>query len=55
MSTIEDTSDVPQRLFSGQFTRWTIRLNIDDAYLFSVPVETSWSIDSEAELKSNNL
>lgn len=55
MSTIEDTSDVPQRLFSGQFTRWTIRLNIDDAYLFSVPVESSWSIESEAELKSNNL
>ena len=45
MSTIEDTSDIPQRLFSGQFTRWTIRLNIDDAYLFSAPVETSWAMD----------
>lgn len=37
VSTIEDTSDIPQRLFSGQFTRWTIKLILNDAYLFSIP------------------
>ena len=36
-STVEDNSDVPQRLFSDQFVRWTIRFTIDDAYMFSLP------------------
>lgn len=36
--TISDTSDIPQRHFTGQFTRWTFRLYVDDAYLFSVPI-----------------
>ena len=38
LSTVEDNSDIPQRLFSDQFTRFTIKLVIDEAYLFSVPV-----------------
>lgn len=44
-STVTDTSDIPQRLFSGQFTRWTIRLNVDDCYIFSIPVNTTPSIE----------
>jgi len=44
-TTVTDTSDIPQRLFSGQFTRWTIRFNIDDCYLFSVPVNTTPSLE----------
>jgi hypothetical protein len=44
-STVTDTSDIPQRLFSGQFTRWTIKLNVDDCYLFSVPINTTPSIE----------
>jgi hypothetical protein len=43
-STVSDTSDIPQRLFSGQFTRWTLKLNIDDCYLFSIPINTTPSI-----------
>jgi len=35
-SQIEDNSDIPQRLYPGQFTRFTIKMTIDDAYLFSV-------------------
>lgn len=31
---IEDNSDIPERLFEGQFTRRTISIYIDDAYLF---------------------
>ena len=34
---IEDTSDIPMHLWGDQFTRWTIRFTIDDAYFFSLP------------------
>lgn len=44
-STVTDTSDIPQRLFPGQFTRWTIKLNVDDCYLFSIPVNTTPSLE----------
>lgn len=37
LPTIEDNSDIPERLVGDQFTRWTIRFVIDDAYLFSLP------------------
>lgn len=33
---VEDTSDVPERLVSGQFTRMSIQIIVDDAYLFDV-------------------
>ena len=39
--TIEDNSDVPNRLVSDQFTRWTISFTIDDAYLFSLPYKSN--------------
>lgn len=31
---INDNSDIPERLIPGQFTRKTIEIIIDDAYLF---------------------
>lgn len=37
-SEVEDNSDIPERLISGQFTRMSIGINIDDAYLFDVRV-----------------
>ena len=43
---IEDTSDIQQRLFSGQFTRWTIRFDVIGAYLFSIPIVPNVKIDS---------
>jgi len=45
-STITDSSDIPERLIAGQFTRMTIRLTIDDAYLFSVPFMENWNIET---------
>lgn len=36
---IEDNSDIKERIFPGQFTRYTLGLEIDDAYLFSIPVK----------------
>ena len=35
-ASVSDNSDIPQRLYPGQFTRLTIRFAVDDAYLFSV-------------------
>lgn len=50
-STVSDSSDIPERLISGQFTRMTIRLIIDDAYLFSVPFMDNWNIEDLSQIK----
>lgn len=44
VSDVEDNSDIPERLISGQFTRFTIGIDIDDAYLFDVRVKDNLSI-----------
>ena len=43
-SSISDTSDIPQRLFTGQFTRWTIQLEVQDAFLYNIPYRKNWKI-----------
>ena len=43
-SDVEDNSDVPERLISDQFKRYTISLVIDDAYLFDVRVKDNLRI-----------
>lgn len=35
-SDVEDNSDIPERLVPGQFTRMTLQIYIDDAYLFDI-------------------
>lgn len=45
LNTVSDTSDISERLFSGQFYRWTIPLEIQDAFLFSVPYRRNWKIN----------
>jgi hypothetical protein len=47
----EDNSDIPSRLFAGQFYRWTISLTIDDAYMFSASVEDLVQI-TDAEVQT---
>lgn len=44
MSSIADTSAISERLFSGQFSRWTIQMEIQDAFLFSIPYKHNWKI-----------
>ena len=44
ISEVEDNSDIPERLISGQFTRFTIGIGIDDAYLFDVRIRDNLSI-----------
>lgn len=51
-SEVEDNSDIPERLVSGQFVRMTIGLNIDDAYLFDVRLKDNMSI-AEISTQSN--
>lgn len=41
---VEDNSDIPERLIPGQFTRFTIGIDIDDAYLFDVRIKDNISI-----------
>ena len=41
---VEDNSDIPERLIPGQFTRFTIGIDIDDAYLFDVRLRDNISI-----------
>ena len=51
----EDTSDIPQRLVPGEFTRFTLNLSIDNAYLFSAPVKDNVSISRiELQVKNND-
>ena len=51
---IKDTSDISERLFSGQFTRWTLRFDIDGAYLFSLPYVDNVHIDGyELEVRQD--
>ena len=42
---VEDNSDIQERIFSGQFTRYSIRIFVDDAYLFSIPKRKNVSIE----------
>ena len=43
-SDVDDNSEIPERLIPGQFTRLTIGIVIDDAYLFDVHVKKNLSI-----------
>ena len=44
---VTDNSDISEHLFSDQFTRWTLKINIDDAFLFSAPIKDYLQIDTE--------
>ena len=43
-SNITDNSDIKERLFPDQFVRFTIKLSVDDAYLFSLPIRENKEI-----------
>lgn len=44
---VTDNSEIPERLISGQFTRLTLNVNIDDAYLWDVRVRDNYCIDAD--------
>ena len=50
LNTVSDTSEIAERLFPGQFNRWTLQLEIQDAFLYDVPYRKNWKLYiSEAE------
>ena len=51
LNQISDTSSISERLFSGQFTRWTIQLEIQDAFLFSIPYKSNWKFNLGFDLE----
>lgn len=51
---VEDTSAISERLFNGQFTRWTLRLDIDGAYLYSIPYVDNVHVNYGLEINRNN-
>ena len=46
-----NNSDIPERLIAGQFTRFTIPIYIDDAYLFDYRFRPNYNIEYEVEVK----
>jgi hypothetical protein len=44
LGTISDTSDIPTHVFAGQFYKWTIQLELQDGFLFSIPQKSGWRI-----------
>lgn len=54
-SEVEDTSNIPERLVPGQFTRMTIQIFIDDAYLFDVKYDDTKHICPNPTIESNDL
>lgn len=44
LNTVSDTSDIPTHLFSGQFYKWTIQLELQDGFLFSIPQKQGWRL-----------
>lgn len=44
LTPVSDTSSISERLFSGQFTRWTIQLEIMDAFLYDIPYKRNWKL-----------
>ena len=42
---VEDNSDIPERLITGQFTRMSLSLDIDDAYLWDTKVRKNIELD----------
>lgn len=51
LDTVSDTTDIAEHLFPGQFTRWSIQMELQDAFLFSVPYRNNWKfIASDLEV-----
>ena len=51
---VEDNSAIPERMVPGLFTRLTILLNIDDAYLWDIRHKYNVSIDPNFEILIHN-
>lgn len=50
LSDVDDNSDIPERLISGQFSRFTIGINIDDAYLWDVRLKDNLKLSAYLDI-----
>ena len=50
---VSDNSDVPERLIAGQFTRFSLSIYIDDAYMFDVRVRDNYSLETNVVAELN--
>jgi hypothetical protein len=50
--TINDNSDIPERLVSGQFTRFTIDVTLADAYLWDVRYRDNYQIEAQLDVEN---
>lgn len=53
-SDIQDNSAIPERMVPGLFTRLTLSLNIDDAYLWDIRTKSNSVILSDVQLNIQN-
>jgi hypothetical protein len=44
LNTVSDTSDISTHIFAGQFYKWTIQLELQDGFLFSIPQKQGWKL-----------
>lgn len=44
LNTVSDTSDIPTHIFPGQFYKWSIQLELQDGFLFSIPQKNGWRL-----------
>ncbi len=49
---VTDNSDVSEKLFADQFTRWSLQVSIHDAYLFSVPIKEDGKIVTNVDIQN---
>lgn len=40
-NSVIDNSDITEKMFPDQFTRWTLKVTANDAYLFNAPITTN--------------
>ena len=51
---VVDNSNISERLVAGQFTRYTIGINIDDAYLFDVRTKENCSVGFQMKVDGDD-
>lgn len=44
LNTVSDTSDISTHIFPGQFYKWTIQLELQDGFIFSIPQKQNWKL-----------
>ena len=52
VGSIVDNSDIAEKRFADQFTRWTIQFKLDSAYMFNIPERKNYTIDANADLNT---